>query len=234
MEGELDFVSLLPRASRQTVIDYWYRGSGGRHADYLAEAGSRLPESSVAYRSDYPLGELYQSLQRRYAPLRDPALDWRAGESPDGAAVAQLRKLSAIRGAAASVMPEMSLLVIRRPGGNPAVVSLLRNSAHSNVAHLYNEDARRLPGEDSLLALDGVAGAYPNALFAVDPSELPDFTAAVARLVEPADLTALVDRYGVRRTDRRFWPLSDAIRAAWQKRAPEEAAVLDYSRFEDL
>ena len=46
-------------------------------------------------------------------------------------------------------------------------------------------------------------------------------------------LIALTDRFGVRRTDRRFWPLSDAIHAEWRRIAPQDAAILDYSRFEN-
>jgi hypothetical protein len=103
--------------------------------------------------------------------------------------------------------------------------SLLRNSAHTTVAQIFDKDARRLPGEDTLLAIDGGVGAYPNALFAVDVEKLPDFVDAVARLADPAGLMAL--------TDRRFWPLSDVLHAEWRRRSPGEAAVLDYSRLEN-
>jgi hypothetical protein len=127
---------------------------------------------------------------------------------------------------------ELSVLLLR-PGGKVSAISLVRNSAHSNVAQIFHEDARRLPGEDTPLALDRIAGAYPNALFAVDPGKLPDFVDAVARLSGPASLTALTERFGVRRSDRRFWPLSDALHAEWRRRAPDEAAVLDYSRLEN-
>ena len=44
---------------------------------------------------------------------------------------------------------------------------------------------------------------------------------------------ALTERFGVRRTDPRFWPTSDALHAEWRHTAPKEAAVLDYSRFEN-
>ena len=81
--------------------------------------------------------------------------------------------------------------------------------------------------------MDGVVGAYPNALFAVNVEKLPDFVNAVARLADPAGLTALTESFGVRRTDRRFWPLSDALHAEWRRRSPGEAAVLDYSRLEN-
>jgi Fatty acid cis/trans isomerase (CTI) len=75
--------------------------------------------------------------------------------------------------------------------------------------------------------------AYPNALFAVDPVKLPEFVDAVARLADPANLTALTDRFGVRRNDRRFLPLSDVLHAEWRRRSPGEAAVLGYSRLEN-
>ena len=61
----------------------------------------------------------------------------------------------------------------------------------------------------------------------------PDFVAAVARLTDEADLVKLTDRFGVRRTDRRFWPLSDALHAEWRRTAPREAAILDYSRLDN-
>ncbi|NJD24843.1 MAG: peptidylprolyl isomerase, partial [Betaproteobacteria bacterium] len=235
MEGELDFVTLLPRDERQATMDHWYRGTDTQHEGYLADVRDLYPrESGIAYRDGDRLGELYRLLQRRYAALRDPALDWRGNSGLKPAEITTLRQLSALRGAPAAAMPELSLLLVQRTGGTTAVVSLVRNSAHSNVAEMFDEDRRRLPGEDTLLALDGIAGAYPNLFFAVDAGELPEFAAAVAGLRDGVDLEGLVDRFGVRRSDRRFWTLSDEVHAAWRRRDPREAAVLDYSRYEDL
>ena len=115
----------------------------------------------------------------------------------------------------------------------PRVVSLIRNSAHSNVAQLFDEEKRRLPDEDSLLAIDGVAGAYPNAIYSLDAGKLPDFVSAVASLGSEADLVKLTERFGVRRTDPRFWPLSDALHAEWRRTAPKEAEILDFGRLEN-
>ena len=75
--------------------------------------------------------------------------------------------------------------------------------------------------------------AYPNALFAVDPEKLPNFVDAVAQLGNEGDLVRLTERFGVRRTDPRFWPLSDALQAEWRRTAPKEAAILDYGRLEN-
>ncbi len=233
MEGELNFLTFLPLKDRQPVLDYWYRGRKGESDQYFTDAAAYFPsESGMRYRSADHLAELYEAVSQRMAPVRPPALDWQETRlSP--AEIAQVRKLSQVRGIPASVMPEFSLLLLRRPGERLQIVSLVRNSAHSNVAHMFDEEERRLPKEDTLLALNGVIGAYPNALFAVDPEKLPDFVAAVAHLSDEADLVKLTDRFGVRRTDHRFWPLSDALHAEWRRLAPREAAILDYSRLDN-
>ena len=233
MEGELNFLTYLPIEDRQPVLDFWYRGRKEETGQYFTDAAYFFPnQTGIRYRSDDHLGELYQMIARRMAPIRDPNLDWRnTGLTP--AEIGQMRKLSQIHGIPASVMPEQSLLLINRPDGRPQLVSLVRNSAHTNVAHMFDEAERRLPKEDTLLALDGVVGAYPNAFFAVDPEKLPIFVEAVGKLGNEADLVRLTERFGVRRTDPRFWPTSDAVHAEWRRTAPREAAVLDYSRFEN-
>ena len=233
MEGELNFLTLLPLKDRQPVLDFWYRGRKEQTDQYFTDAADYFPrESGMQYRTRDHLGELYQAVAQRMAPVRNPALDWKnTGLTP--AEVAQMRWLSQIHGIPASVMPEQSLLLLRRPGDRPQIVSLVRNSAHTNVAEMFDEAERRRPKEDTLLALDGVIGAYPNAFFAVDPEKLPNFVDAVARMADEADLVRLTENFGVRRTDQRFWPTSDALHAEWRRTAPKEAAVLDYSRFEN-
>ena len=234
MEGEVSFLALLPVAERKRVVDHWYRGGGEQQISYFANAmrGFTL-DSAEKYRSSDPLGELYQRLSKRYLTLRERALDW-AGSGLTSKEQAQIDRLSQIKGQPAAHMPEMSLVLLQKPEVAPQLMSLLSNAAHSNVAQMFSEDKRRLPEEDTLLAINGVAGAYPNAIFAVDAEKLPNFVDAVATLANADDLRKLVDRFGVRRTDPRFWPASDAVHAAWRKMAPREAAVLDYSRLDNL
>lgn len=233
MEGEMNFLTLLPLKDRQPVLDHWYRGRSEPHIRQFADAAAFFPkESGMRYRTQDHLGELYAAIRQRMAGVREQTLEW-AANGWTASDVAQLQRLSAIQGIPASQMPENSLLVIRSPAGRLHLVSLVRNSAHSNVAELFRESRRRLPAEDTLLALDGVVGAYPNAFYTLDAGDLPAFVDAVSLLGSEDDLVRLTDRFGVRRTDRRFWPLSDAIHAEWRRIAPREAAVLDYSRFEN-
>ena len=234
MEGELNFLAFLPLKDRQPVLDFWYRGRKEQTDRYFDDAAAYFPrESGMQYRTKDHLGELYAAIAKRMLPIRPPILDWKAGEILSPQELAQMRRLSKIQGIPASVMPEQSLLLLSRPDGKPRIVSLVRNSAYSNIAEMFGEEKRRLPKEDTFVALDSVIGAYPNALFAVDPEKLPNFVDAVAQLGNEGDLVQLTERFGVRRTDPRFWPLSDALHAEWRRTAPKEAAILDYGRLEN-
>jgi hypothetical protein len=81
--------------------------------------------------------------------------------------------------------------------------------------------------------LNGFAGGYPNAFFALDEKDLPAFISAVRALASKADATRLLERYAMRRTDARFWQHSDALHAAYRRLAPKEAGVFDYNRYEN-
>lgn len=233
MEGELTFVSLLPTKERKALVGRWYQG-GERHLSYFSELAPYFKfETGQRYRSNDHVSELYQMLKQQMAPLGDPQLDWKNSGFVESD-IAQMRRLAKIKGLPVSHLPEMSLLLVKRAGQAPRVVSLIKNTAHTNVAELLREEKRLLPEEDTLLAINGVAGAYPNAIFTVDAEKLPDFVDAVSRLGSAGDLVKLTENFGVRRTNPDFWPISDAIHAAWRKLAPREAAVLDYSRLDNL
>ena len=233
MEGEENFLTLLPLKNRQKVLDGWYRGRPDPRILEFADARSYFPgETGMRYRTTDPLGELYAGIHRYLRPVRPLPLDL----APNGLRVeqvGQLRALNRITGRSASRMPEHSLLIVHNGKDPVRVLSLLRNSAHSNVAGLFDEDARRLPDEDSLIVLDGIVGAYPNALFHLDASELPRFVRAVETLASDDDVQRLHQRFAVRRTDARFWRISDAVHDYWQSVEPRQAAILDYSRLEN-
>jgi hypothetical protein len=150
-----------------------------------------------------------------------------------GAPLRSLTDLSMIRGRAISHLPEASFLTVRNAAGSDYHFTLLSNSAHSNVAELLGDSKRRLPDEDDLTLVNGFIGAYPNAFFVVNAAELPGFANAVRDLASEADYQKLLTRYGVRRTDERFWAHSDALHAAYRRWAPREAGLFDYNRFEN-
>jgi hypothetical protein len=67
----------------------------------------------------------------------------------------------------------------------------------------------------------------------VSESEIPELVAKIEGLRNEADYSALLDRFGIRRTDERFWPVSDRVLADYAHSEVISQGVLDYSRYEN-
>ncbi|HKK22693.1 MAG TPA: fatty acid cis/trans isomerase, partial [Pseudohaliea sp.] len=226
MEGEQGFLLLLPEEARRTVRDYWYRGARDHVRDYLMAPGNVGYErpTAVTYRTDNPRTEL-MGLLKAHIPTADNrryAVDRKA-----------LRALQEHPDASFSFLPEVAFLQVLGRQGERHYYSLLHNQAFSNNTQLFQDEDRRLPEEDTLTVTRGFVGAYPNMFFQVTEQELDRFVEALKNLAGDGDYTALVRRYGVRRTAPWFWKLSDDINARYRATFPDEAGLFDLNRYQN-
>jgi hypothetical protein len=229
MEGEFNFLLLLPQRLRSSTAMHWYRGATGEAAEYVYGRNAYLPtESAVRYRGADAQRELYALLQQRLAPVLDERFDLSA--LPDPALRAGLQALASVQGASLSWWPEMSVLRIDGAAGGARYFTLLRNTGHANVAHLAREKSELLPAENTLTVVPGFIGAYPNALYRAELAELEALREAIAGLKSEADYRRLADRFALRRTSGAFWAASDALHDAYRAWAPREAGLFDYNR----
>jgi hypothetical protein len=107
------------------------------------------------------------------------------------------------------------------------------NRAHSNITSLISEQKNRLPEEDTISVAYGIIGDYPNPFWSVQANELNALVAEVAKLKTESDYSALMSRYGVRRTDPRFWAHSDRVLTTYYRQTSVHSAYLDYNRLEN-
>jgi hypothetical protein len=252
MEGEFNFLLLLPMQMREKERDYWYRDAHQSVKDYVY--GSRIHfdyESGIPYRTNRPKEELFDLLRQRLTGSLSQAYDLQ-GE-PDAELRKQLTELARIKGRALQWLPEVMFLAVTegagpesrtedhpeiRPENQPEIrhdrlYTVIHDEAYSNIASLFNLEARRLPDEDALTLARGIVGAYPNAFYRVERAKLPEFTAAIAGLTNEEDYRKFVERFGVRRTSPDFWPHSDQMHQAYRQVAPIESGLFDYNRLEN-
>jgi hypothetical protein len=135
-------------------------------------------------------------------------------------------------GEAVSILPQVSYVMVTGKTKN-YVYSLINNSAHSNVAHLFSESNRRIIAEDTLTVTAGIVGTYPNAFFEVKADRLGEFVAAFENIHSEQDYSQLKDKYGVRRTSKNFWPFADKLHTWYKKNQPNDAGLLDFNRLEN-
>jgi hypothetical protein len=109
---------------------------------------------------------------------------------------------------------------------------LVKDTALTNVAHLFDEQERRRPEEDELRVVHGFLGAYPDALFLVAREELEAFVSAVERLDDNASYDALRKRFGVLRTHPAFWDHADRMHDAAARLDPMRAGLFDFNRLD--
>jgi hypothetical protein len=98
---------------------------------------------------------------------------------------------------------------------------------------MFGEDERRLPADDTVTVLRGHFGSYPNFFFEAPAAELDAFASALLGVASEADFERFAARYGIRRTDPRFWETADFLREDLSRANPREAGVYDLGRFEN-
>jgi hypothetical protein len=223
----------LPPAERVALTDYWYRGVTGGAKETIAkelEGFASMPR--IPYRTTDPKKELFALLEARVGRAATHAFGLEHVE--DGSMRASVERLAQVKGRAASLLPETSFVTVTGPDGARTQFTVLRDSAHTNVAYLLHEDERRVPAEDELTVVHGFLGAYPSALFEVPQKDLQAFVDAVAGLEDEGAYAALRRRFGVLRSSERFWIHSDQILADHRKRDGIAAGLFDYNRLEGL
>jgi hypothetical protein len=232
MEGETNFLTLLPEAARGPARDFWYRGASADTKSYVDGSKGKIEvESGITFRSKDPQRELYGLLARRLAPVLGPRFDL-AGVA-DVALRQPLQRLAAVRGPSLSWFPEAVVLRVDDAPRAAQYFSLLRNTGHSNVSHVVERAADLLPGENTLTVVPGFVAAYPNAIYRATKAELPALVAGIGALTSEADYRALADRFVIRRTSADFWAAADAVQAAYRQWSPLEAGLLDYGRLDN-
>ena len=231
MEGEFNFLSLLPQAQRLAARDHWYRGDSldTREQVYGGPTTTLAVESAIRYRTSDPKRELLDMLKAKLAPVLNTRFDIDRRVAPP--LRAPLHELERVRGASLQWLPESSLLVVEAPAGD-ITFSLLRNTAHASVSNLLGEQRELRPDEDTLTVVPGVIGSYPNAFYRVRAADLSAMAAAIRQLRSEADYASFAKRWAVRRTSPDFWAFSDALTARYRKDQAIDAGVLDYNRFE--
>ena len=233
IEGEYNFLSLLPVDARVAERDHWYRDAALRLHEQLESYDLQsLNDPDIPYHSDDPKLELYQLLQQRLQAVLDRQYDLDQ-DDVSKTQTQQLARLHGVNGKAASLLAESTILLIEGKDGSSMLYTLLANRAHLNITSLFWEQSNRLPDEDSITVAHGIIGDYPNTFLRVGEDQLEAMIDTIIGLRSEEDYSKLLDTYGVRRTDPQFWQHSDRVFTLYQAQQPGSAGRLDYNRLEN-
>lgn len=233
LEGESNFVALLPRDIRHVEQSSWYQNQSTQLSDFLQRNVKPFDQpTQVPYQTDNPKQELYDILKTQLSPvLKNRYAIEQTGFSTSNEA--RLRTLDDIKGKGLLYIPQIVMLLIESESGQEQLFTLLHNNAHTNISSLFDEEGNRDYENDDLTLVRGVIGSYPATYLSLHENEISQLIDMLKNIHSEEDYVKLLDRFAIRRSSDRFWPFSDKVHAWYKENQPVEFGLLDYNRFEN-
>lgn len=233
MEGEFNFLNFLPKENRAKIRKNWYRGSVSEVEKYVYEANKTSVETNINYQTKQPLSELYQKIREHFSDVSSEKHALNSGLK-DQFVLDSLQSINNLNGVGASFIPQSSIVKIYDDEKQKThFYTMLRHNAYTNISHLFREEDRRIPEEDTINIAPGLMTSHPNAFFTVSTSDIADFANRINTLNSEQDYKELRQQYAVYRTSPEFWKFSDAMHQYFKELDPVEFGVLDFNRLEN-
>ncbi|WP_394128143.1 fatty acid cis/trans isomerase [Vibrio hepatarius] len=233
LEGESNFVALLPRDVRHIEQSSWYQNQSSQMSDFLQRNVKPFDQpTQVPYQTDDPKAELYDIIKTQMSPILTNRYQIeQTGFSHSNEAL--LRSIDSIKGEGLFYIPQIVMMMIKSEQGEDQLFTLLHNNAHTNISSLFDEESNRDPMNDDLTLVRGVIGSYPAAYLSLDEKEIPKLVTMLKNIKTEQDYVKLLDTFAIRRSSEEFWPFSDRVHAWYKENQPIEFGLLDYNRFEN-
>jgi hypothetical protein len=249
--GENNFLHFMPPAVRTAMRSSWYQGTLAElKMSSLYEIVNEDMPVQIPYQTVDPKAEFISMVSARLQSFAGPPDVLNRCQDPpchskDANPARQRIETSlqtlASRPAAdsgmqfVSFMPDEAFLrVSTGVDEQDYAYTLIRNKAHSNVAFMFAESDRRERTKDTLTVYPGLLGSYPNFMFHVPLERIEAFTAALHAAQTPAQFNALVDEFGLRRTNPDIWANFQWFVDYMRQTRPLEAGVYDLSRYKKV
>ncbi|WP_415398408.1 fatty acid cis/trans isomerase [Sulfurimonas sp. CS5] len=245
VEGEVNFINLLPKEDREKLFTSWYLNAENQEEHFLSNN-----ETAIKYEKVDSKRELiekvvnthllkscnikFDGLNYMYANERVPNLPehYLASSDYDKAFKSLVKKglpfLKVVNG------QQSNLAYIRiknLPNSQDKVVSAVVNRWHDNVSFMFSEKDSLDTNKDEFDFIDGFIGSYPNLFLVVDYKDLPDFFDMLHSYDGSQKYIDKFLKYGVNRGDDDFWDTYDWFQERFYKDNPHEAGLFDLNRY---
>lgn len=247
MEGELNFVHFLPPEVRAKTFRSWYRGVGAHEDTKAGELVSKRG-TKIVYATAKPKRELVERIVERHLLPSigigfDPINYRREGEKREMPTRFETQEdvydgLRALTEPGVALVEylngfEVNIVWVRVRGfeGADRAVSIVANRWHDNVNSLFFEKDQLDRTKDTIDFLPGLIGSYPSYFVDLDAKDVPDFFDLLKNFDGSPEHVARLHRYGINRSDPRFWPAYDWFQARAHEDDPIESGLFDLNRY---
>jgi hypothetical protein len=248
VEGELNFVEFLPPAHRLPTLQSWYLGDRAIKNVTPEEVLSDL-DSQIVYETDDPKRELIERVVDGHllasAEIGFDPINYQRGDGEPPAMPTSFKTHEDILNGFRALTAPGTAFIEHQNGSNVNVIyvrlkdyegsdrffSIVINRWHDNVNTMFGEDKRLDPSKDTIDFLPGSIGAYPNYFFVVEAEDVPDLFDMLANFDGSDGYLAKLHRYGINRSDPRFWETYDWFQRQLDAADPLHAGLYDLNRY---
>ncbi|MFG1485255.1 fatty acid cis/trans isomerase [Halobacteriovorax sp. RZ-1] len=225
LEGEFNFLTLLPSKQRIKERDHWYERASDEVKKHIVGRYAWINKApQISYKTKDAKSELFELIKKRIGP----SLNKEYQVHNEG--LQSLMNNQEMKHTSVNLFSQLSFILVEDTN---ETYTLIHNNAHYNISHLLKEGSQRITQEDNFTVTKGTIGSYPNTIFRMKESQIPNFVNAIKNTKSEASYSRLLDRYGVRRSDKRFWPTLDKIHDIALKTKPIEFGLYDLNRLEN-
>ena len=246
MEAENYLLAFLPRRARPAIHASWYQGIREDEADDMKLWWMNV-ELVTGYREQNPQAELYRHIKKQLSNLADSprerpcrgevcASEERAAEVRE--IDREFERLEAMKGPILQFIPDVAFVRVELGGdaANDLAYTLLADRSYKNVSSMFSEEElgdQRDYAHDRQTVLSWLESAYPNFFYAVEADTVPRFVADYNAIKSREDYERFIAHFGIRRTNPRFWSISDWFNEQALRERPELAGLFDLNRYEN-
>ena len=249
-EAEDLVVSLLPEVYRVPVRDAWTTGFGGVYQDVFFPTRSEGRPSQVVVDGARPMADLIEQVREvmteEMTGPPDPLNRRSQGYEPLPRAITTrggwemgLATLTAEHSEFVQYLPNVTMVRVGGETGWPYSIVAHRGYAYHN--QLFMQALARDPERDSVSAIRGLAGNYPELFVDIPLDGALTFLKRLRAVESEKSWEAFKSDYSrstqgrdlqlIRRNSPEFWPFLDWLHA-WNINAhPIEAGILDVSEY---
>ncbi|MFT7005123.1 MAG: hypothetical protein ACJAWW_002492 [Sulfurimonas sp.] len=245
VEGESNFLNLLPREDREKVFATWYLEADNEEIHFMSKKTSsihyknidskrELLEKVVNHHLLKSCNITFDKLNYLYSNERVPKLpiSYKNNDDYVQAFKSLVQKGLPFIQVVNGQQSNLAFIRIKNiPNKNDKVISAVINRWHDNVSFMFDEDDSLDSSKDEFDFIEGFIGSYPNLFLVVDYNDLPDFFDMLHNYDGSDKYINKFLKYGVNRGDDNFWETYDWFQERFYKDNPHESGIFDLNRY---
>ncbi len=247
IEGELNFLSFMPKNRRLQMFKSWYLQDDD--VQDLEKFSISKNTQKIKYKTKYPKSEFIENLVKQHIlksthihfdtlnyyneyqiPPHMPSKFQTIGEIKQAAKSLTAPGTSFIQFVTDHDVNTLRVRVILK-NKTSRVFTLVINRWHDNVNSLFSEESMLNPHLDTLDFIEGSVGSYPNAFLVVHTQDLADFFDILQNFNGDAYYKKRLQKYWIGRENKKFWTTYDWFQNYFNQTEPIKSGLYDLNRY---